>query len=51
VPVSGRYAVFIWSSYALTLTVLLWNAFAPRLRRNELKRRLSEGVEDVGDEE
>jgi heme exporter protein CcmD len=49
--VSGKYALFIWGSYALTAAVLLWNAFAPKLRRNELKRRLSEGVDEAGDEE
>lgn len=44
-----KYAVFIWSSYALTLAVLLWNALAPRLRRRELQRKLSEAA-DLADE-
>jgi heme exporter protein CcmD len=37
-----KYAFFIWTSYALTLAVLLWNVFAPSLRRGQLKRELSE---------
>lgn len=40
-----KYALFIWSSYALALAVVLWNAFTPHLRRNDLKRRLSESAE------
>jgi heme exporter protein CcmD len=44
-----KYAVFIWGSYALTLAVLLWNAFTPHFRRNELKRRLSETAELAGE--
>ena len=39
---TGKYAVFIWGSYGLTLAVLLWNALVPQLRRGALKRRLSE---------
>jgi heme exporter protein CcmD len=50
--VNPKYALFIWSSYALALAVVLWNAFAPHFRRNDLKRRLSESLEDTqGDEE
>ncbi|WP_084183353.1 heme exporter protein CcmD [Nevskia soli] len=41
-----KYALFIWSSYALALAVVLWNAFAPHFRRNDLKRRLSESLEE-----
>lgn len=37
-----KYAAFIWSSYALGLAVLIWNLVAPKLRRRELRRRLSE---------
>lgn len=37
-----KYAVFIWSSYALTFAVLAWNTVAPWLRRNELKRHLAD---------
>ena len=46
-----KYALFIWSSYALALAVVLWNAFSPQLRRNDLKRRLSELLEESGDNE
>jgi heme exporter protein CcmD len=49
--VNPKYAVFIWSSYALALAVVLWNAFSPHLRRNDLKRRLSESLEESGDNE
>ena len=40
-----KYAVFVWGSYGLAFAVLLWNALAPWLRRNQLKRLLSETVE------
>jgi heme exporter protein CcmD len=46
----SKYAFFIWSSYGLTLAVLAWNVCVPLLRRNELKRRLSEGGPDEEDE-
>lgn len=49
---NSKYALFIWSSYALALAVVLWNAFTPHLRRNDLKRRLSESAEHPeGDDE
>lgn len=41
-----KHAVFIWSSYALTFGVLLWNWLSPRLRCNELRRQLSEDAPD-----
>jgi heme exporter protein D len=44
-----KYALFIWTSYGLTLAVLLWNVFAPRLRRGEIKRQLAETA-DTTDE-
>ncbi|MDE0854856.1 MAG: heme exporter protein CcmD [Nevskia sp.] len=46
-----KYALFIWSSYALALAVVLWNAFTPHLRRNDLKRRLSESAEQTEGED
>ncbi len=48
---SGKYAFFIWGSYTLTLAVFLWNAFAPKLRRNQLKRHLSESAAEPEDDE
>lgn len=45
-----RYAFFIWSSFGTAAAVILWNVLAPRLARNELKRRLSEAAEDLSDE-
>lgn len=39
---NDKYALFIWASYGLTLAVLAWNWLAPRLARNDLRRRLSE---------
>jgi heme exporter protein CcmD len=48
---NGKYALFIWSSYGLTLAVLLWNALAPRLRRGELKRRAPDVDDAEGSEE
>jgi len=46
-----KYALFIWSSYGLALLVVLWNAFVPQFRRNELKKRLSEGTDGAGEAE
>lgn len=46
-----KYAFFIWTSYALTALVVLWNLLAPRLRRNDLQRRLSEGADDTESDE
>jgi heme exporter protein CcmD len=47
-----KHAFFIWSSYALTAAVILWNLIAPRLARNELRRALSEdGAEASGETE
>jgi heme exporter protein CcmD len=43
---NAKYAAYIWSSYALTLVVLLWNALAPWRRRNDLLRRRSEAADD-----
>jgi heme exporter protein CcmD len=42
----SKYAFFIWSSYALTLAVFLWNALAPMLQRSKLRRRLPDGTAD-----
>jgi heme exporter protein CcmD len=49
--VNPRYALFIWTSYGLALAVVLWNVLLPRLRRGELKKRLSEADDGAGDEE
>lgn len=47
-----HYLPFILGSYALTLAVLLWNAVVPRLRRNQMRRELSEpGDEGAGEDE
>lgn len=48
---NAKYALFIWSSYGLALAVVLWNVLAPRLRRNELRKQLSEAADGAGDEE
>jgi len=44
--VNEKYAFFIWASYAATAAVLLWNWFAPRLARNQLRGRLSDAAQD-----
>jgi len=49
--VNPKYALFIWTSYGLALAVVLWNVFAPRLRRSELKKRLSEGPDSAEEEQ
>lgn len=48
---TGKYALFVWGSYALTALVLLWNVAAPRLTRTGALRRLldpdaPEGVDE-----
>jgi len=45
--VNEKYLVYIGSSYALTLAVLVWNVLAPRLRRKQLRRRLAETLEEI----
>ena len=45
-----RYAMFIWLSFGIAAAVVVWNVLAPRLERNQLKRRLSEAAEDSPDE-
>ena len=37
----GGYAVYIWSSYGLTLLVLLYNFFLPRVKEKKLIRKLA----------
>jgi heme exporter protein CcmD len=49
--VNPKYALFIWTSYGLALAVVLWNVLMPQLRRNDLKKRLSEAEDGAGDEE
>jgi heme exporter protein CcmD len=46
----SKYAFFIWSSYALTLAVFLWNVVAPMLQRSKLRQHLSEGTAEPDDE-
>lgn len=46
-----RYALFIWSSYALTALVLVWNLWSPRLARGAVMRRLAENDAAEGIEE
>lgn len=45
-----KYAIYVWSSYGLTLAVLIWNVLMPRLRSAELKRHLAqpESLEENG---
>ena len=42
-----KYAFFIWTSYALAAVVVLWNLLAPRLRRRDLRRRLTEVADET----
>jgi len=37
----GGYAFYVWTSYAITLVVLLMNAVIPRRREKQLIRKLS----------
>ena len=38
----GGYAVYVWGSYGAALAVGLWNLLAPRLRRREILKQLSD---------
>ena len=38
----GGYAVFVWGSYGIALAVFAWNLIAPRLRRREILKELSD---------
>jgi heme exporter protein D len=40
--VNDKYAFFIWTSYGITLAVLLWNWLAPRIARSRLRRVLAD---------
>lgn len=35
----GGYGAYVWSAYAVTLIVLLWDATSPMRRRRQLRRR------------
>jgi heme exporter protein CcmD len=48
---SGKYALFIWGSYALTALILLWNILSPRITRSAVMRRLSDSVQPDGTDE
>ncbi len=37
----GGYAFYVWTSYGITSAVLLWNLFAPIVRRKQLLRQLA----------
>ncbi|MCK9192830.1 MAG: heme exporter protein CcmD [Nevskia sp.] len=46
-----KYAFFIWSSYALTALVLLWNLISPALTRKALLNKISAGNGDPESDE
>lgn len=35
----GGYGAYVWSAYAVTAVVLLWDATAPMRARRQLRRR------------
>jgi heme exporter protein D len=35
----GGYGAYVWSAYAITAVVLLWDATAPMRARRQLRRR------------
>jgi heme exporter protein CcmD len=48
--VNEKYAFFIWTSYGITLAVLLWNWLAPRAARARLHRVLIQArSEEIGE--
>lgn len=36
------YAVYVWGSYGFAAVVFAWNLIAPRLRRREILKELSD---------
>lgn len=36
-----KYALFIWTSYGISVAVLLWNWLSPRLARGSLRQRIA----------
>ena len=40
----GGYAVYVWSSYAVTTAVLVGNLVAPALRRRRLEREIGGAI-------
>ncbi len=36
----GGYGAYVWSSYALTAIILLWNLITPIFRRREVLRKI-----------
>lgn len=45
----GGYGAYVWSSYGLTLVVLLLNAIAPYRRLRRAGRRIARTVEEGGE--
>ncbi len=42
----GGYATFVWSSYGLTIMVLIGNVLLPRLRRRRILNQLRQGTSE-----
>ena len=40
----GGYAVFVWSSYGLTVVVLAWNIVGPMLRRKKIIAQVKRAI-------
>ena len=38
----GGYAVYVWCSYGFGAAVFAWNLLAPRLRRRQILKELSD---------
>ena len=37
----GGYAIYVWTSYTITLVIMMLNVIIPRRRERELIRKLS----------
>jgi len=46
-----RYALFIWSSFGVAALAVVWNLLAPKLARNQIRRRLSDALDDHSPDE
>ncbi len=42
----GGYATFVWSSYGLTIMVLIGNVLLPQLRRRRILNQLRQGTSE-----
>ena len=40
----GGYAFFVWSSYGITLVVMIWNIVSPGMRRKKILAQIKRAI-------